>query len=147
MLSQAAPARWYAVQTRSRHEKKVAARLESCGLHTYLPLVLELHRWSDRRKLVEVPLFPGYTFIRAADYAQAAVRVMRIDGVVTIVGSGPDGAWIPNEEIEAVQRVLAHELAYTSQPFLKAGQRVRIRVGRLTGSRAYCWRARAKGSW
>jgi len=54
---------WYAVYTRSRHEKKVAAQLEEKGILTFLPLVTETHRWSDRRKVIAFPLFPGYTFV------------------------------------------------------------------------------------
>ncbi len=124
---------WYAVQTRSRHEKKVVARLQNSGIHAYLPLVSQLHRWNDRRKLVAVPLFPGYAFIRAANYSETAITVARTDGVVTIVGAGERGTSIPDEEIEAIQRVLAQPFPCAAYAFLKIGQRVRIRGGALDG--------------
>ena len=125
--------RWYAVQTRSRHEKVVAAQLHGHGIHTYLPLVPEVHRWSDRRKVVEVPLFPGYAFIRSVNSAETAAKVVRTDGVVSIVGARPCGTPIPEEEIEAIQRLLTNEISYVNHPFLKIGQRVRVRGGALDG--------------
>jgi transcription antitermination factor NusG len=129
----AAAKNWYAVQTRSRHEKKVAAWLADNGIQAYLPLVREVHLWSDRRKVVEVPLFPGYAFIRSSGSAATAVRVFQTDGVVSMVGPGLCGTPIPDQEIEAVQRLLAHETPCMNHPFLKVGQKVRIRGGALDG--------------
>jgi transcription antitermination factor NusG len=60
------PTYWYAVQTRARHEKKVAKQLQEKGATTFLPLVTQTHRWSDRRKVIELPLFPCYAFARLA---------------------------------------------------------------------------------
>jgi transcription antitermination factor NusG len=133
MASPGTAERWYAVQTRSRHEKKVAARLQDSGVYTYLPLVPQVHHWSDRRKLIDVPLFPGYAFIRAANYTQTAATVVRTGGVVTIVGAGARGTAIPDEQIAAIQTVLAQQFPCTTQPFLKIGQRVRVRGGALDG--------------
>ena len=59
--------RWYAVHTRSRHEKLVAERLQERGMTAFLPLVKETHRWSDRKKTVELPLFSCYIFVRMAE--------------------------------------------------------------------------------
>jgi transcription antitermination factor NusG len=126
-------AQWYAVQTRSRHERTVTALLRGNGIQTYLPLVREVHRWSDRRKLVEVPLFPGYAFIRSSGSAEVASRVVRLDGVVSLVGSGPCGTPIPDKQIEAIQTLLDHDLPYVNHPFLRVGQRVRIQGGALDG--------------
>ena len=58
------PACWYAVHTRARHEKRVAERLAEQGMTSFLPLVKETHRWSDRKKTVEIPLFSCYVFVR-----------------------------------------------------------------------------------
>src|SRR5271167_3339563 len=123
--------RWYAVQTRSQHEKVVASQLEQHGVRTYLPLLAEVHRWSDRRKVIHVPLFPGYAFIHAVTSPDTVAKVVRIDGIVSIVGPRGQGTPIPDEEIEAVQRLLTHEIPYVNHPFLKVGQRVRIRGGAL----------------
>lgn len=125
--------RWYALWTRSRHEKKVFQQLSERGLQGFLPLSNEIHWWSDRRKQIEVPLFPGYTFLRA--FASDAVRaaVMRIPGVAGFVGWNGAPLAIPDEEIESIQRLLAHRVALSPHDFLKLGSRVRIRGGALDG--------------
>ena len=111
----------------------MAAQLHGHGIHTYLPLVPEVHRWSDRRKVVDVPLFPGYAFIRSANSVETTAKVVRIDGVVSMVGTRPCGTPIPQEEIEAIQRLLTNDIPYVNHPFLKVGQRVRVRGGALDG--------------
>ena len=65
---------WYAVWSRSRHEKMVAGALTNLGITTFLPLVTETHRWSDRRKSVDVPLFPGYVFVQIPNTAEAQLQ-------------------------------------------------------------------------
>ena len=56
--------RWFALHTRARHEKTVEHRLREEGMETFLPTVKEVHRWSDRKKTVEIPLFSCYVFVR-----------------------------------------------------------------------------------
>lgn len=129
----AAPKKWYAVHTRSRHEKAVAAQLRGRGVDTYLPLVAEIHRWSDRRKRVQVPLFPGYAFIHACESAETVATVAQVESVVRIAGAHPSGTPIPDREIEALQRLLSQNIPCVYHPFLKVGQRVRIRSGVLDG--------------
>lgn len=124
---------WYAVQTRSRHEKLVACHLKTRGVSQYLPIVVETHRWSDRRRRVELPLFPGYVFVRVADCNERRVEVLRIPGVVRFVGATPTGTAIPDTEIESVKTLVEGNLPWTSYPFLKTGQRVRIRGGAMDG--------------
>jgi transcription antitermination factor NusG len=121
------------VHTRSRHEKAVAAQLRRRGVDTYLPLVAEIHRWSDRRKLVQVPLFPGYAFIRACDSNATLAAVAQVESIVAIVGARPGGTPIPDAEMEAVHRLVSHNIPCVNYPFLKVGQRVRIRGGALDG--------------
>ncbi len=127
------PASWYALHTRSRQEKTVARDLEQLGFEAYLPLVTEIHRWSDRRKTVEVPLFSGYTFARLAATPDEVVDVKRIPGVVSIVGAGPTGTAIEAEQIESVRILLAGKHPFANYPFLRLGQRVRICNGALRG--------------
>ena len=124
---------WYAIQTRSRHEKLVACQLQTRGVCQYLPIVVETHRWSDRRKRVEVPLFPGYVFVRVLDSNERRVDVLRIPGVVRFVGSSSTGTAIPDTEIEAVRTLVEGNMPWTSFPFLRTGQRVRIRGGAMDG--------------
>ena len=122
---------WYAVHTRARHEKMVAERLHELGFATFLPLVKETRRWSDRKKVVELPLFGCYVFARLAATNQQRLRVCQTDGVLQIVGVKGQGIAIPEEQIDAVRALLSGNLAWSNHPFLKIGQRVRICGGAL----------------
>lgn len=145
-LSQAFPKKWFVVHTRARHEKVVAAQLRGRGIDAYLPLVEEIHRWSDRRKRVQVPLFPGYTFFHAPGSAETVSTIAQIESVVGIVGAGPAGTSIPNEQIEAVQRLVSHNIPCVNHPFLEVGQRVRIRGGALDGVEGILLACKAEAS-
>src|SRR5271167_4021459 len=68
---------WYAIQTRCRSERKVAAQLQNKGIETFLPLVKQVHHWSDRRQVIEQPLFPGYGFVRLPDSPAQRLRVLQ----------------------------------------------------------------------
>jgi len=74
---------WFVIWAESRAEKRVKKRLEALGLPAWLPVVKERHRWSDRWRDVECPLFPGYLFARAtnADWS----RILRTPGVLTVI--------------------------------------------------------------
>jgi transcription antitermination factor NusG len=123
---------WYAIHTRPRHERSVTNQLLMRRITTFLPIVTEVHRWSDRRKLVESPLFSSYVFVRLLSTYEARARVLRIEGVLRFVGSA-GGASIPDEQIESVKSLLARNVPCARYPFLKVGQRVRIRGGALDG--------------
>ncbi len=124
---------WYAIQTHCRHEKVVAIDLQIRGVSTFLPLAREIHRWSDRRKVVDLPLFSSYVFVHLLATNETRARVLRIDGVIRFVGQHGGGTPIPDEQIEWVKMLVAKKLPFVSHPFLKAGQRVRIRGGALDG--------------
>jgi transcription antitermination factor NusG len=124
---------WYGLQTRPRHEKIVVQRLEERGVTTFLPLVTEIHRWSDRKKSVQVPLFSCYVFAKFVPNRVERLRVLRVDGVIGLVGDRGEGAPIPDDQIDAVRSLLDGQLPWSSHPFLKIGQRVRIRSGALDG--------------
>ncbi|MFZ2084317.1 MAG: UpxY family transcription antiterminator [Candidatus Sulfotelmatobacter sp.] len=124
---------WYGLQTRPRHEKIVAQRLEERGVTTFLPLVTEVHRWSDRKKSVQMPLFSCYVFAKFVPNRSDRLRVLRVDGVFGLVGASGEGTPIPDAQIDAVRSLVETELPWSSHPFLKIGQRVRIRSGALDG--------------
>jgi len=126
-------ANWYALHTRARHEKMVAERLSEQGLTNFLPIVRETHRWSDRKRVVELPLFSCYVFARMAPGAKDHQQVCRTHGVLQVVGSRGEGIPIPDEQIEAIRTLLTEQLPWSDHPFLKIGQRVRICGGSLDG--------------
>lgn len=124
---------WYSLHTRPRHEKIVAQRLQERGVITYLPLIREVHRWSDRKKAVQVPLFSCYVFARFVPNRTERLQVLRVDGVFGLVGAHGEGSPIPDDQIEAVRNLVEGEIPWSCHPFLKIGQRVRIRSGALDG--------------
>jgi transcription antitermination factor NusG len=125
--------RWYALHTRARHEKAVERRLRDQGMETFVPTTLEVHRWSDRKKKVEVPLFSCYVFVRCALSAEDRTRVYQVESVHGFVGSRGSSLPIPDEQIESIQKVLTQTEPWRSYPFLKVGQRVRVRGGAMDG--------------
>jgi transcription antitermination factor NusG len=126
--------RWYAVRTRSRHEKIATQQLQTRGIETFLPVVTQTHRWSDRKKQVEVPLFSGYTFVRVAYTSnEQRIQVLQTHGVAGFVGTQRSGDPIPDSQIEDIRTLLANKVSVKAHSFLKIGQRVRVRGGALDG--------------
>ncbi len=125
--------RWYALHTRARHEKAIERRLHDQGMETFVPTTIEMHRWSDRKKKVEVPLFSCYVFVRCTLSAQDRTRVHQVESVHGFVGSRGASLPIPDEQIESIQKVLTQTAPWRSYPFLKVGQRVRVRGGAMDG--------------
>jgi transcription antitermination factor NusG len=124
---------WFAIHTYSRHEKAVAQEIRDLGITTFLPTVKEVRKWSDRRKIVESPLFTCYVFVRIVPDNQARLKVLRVNGVLRFIGTHGMGIPIPDDQIQAVQILTEEQLPVCSHPFLKIGQRVRIRSGALSG--------------
>ena len=125
--------RWYALHTRARHERVVEHRLREQGMEAFLPTVRETHRWSDRKKTVEVPLFSCYVFVRCALTSEDRTRVFRVDSALGFVGTRGAGVPIPDKQIENVRSVLSQTAPCRSHPFLKVGQRVRVCGGAMDG--------------
>lgn len=132
-MADPAPARWYAVRTRARHEKKVHAALLERGIESFLPLWERWSRWKDRSKKIQVPLFPGYGFVRM-DLA-ARLAVLRLPGVAGFVGSADGPVPVMEVEIDALRTLVAGPLHYDPHPFLAEGMEVEVRRGPLAGVR------------
>jgi transcription antitermination factor NusG len=126
-------AAWFAVQTRPKFEKKVAAEFQEKGIESFLPLHSAKRQWSDRKKMVSTPVFSGYAFVRITPAQGTRISVLRTNGVINFVGSRGIGSPIPDSEIEAIHRLLNERVSFTFHPYLKVGQAVRIRGGALDG--------------
>jgi transcription antitermination factor NusG len=125
---------WYAIQTRARNEKVISERLQEHGLTTFLPLVTEIRRWSDRKKKVELPLFSCYVFAKlVVSNTEQRNFVNHTNGVFGIVRMGGEAAAIPEEQINALRTIITRQVPWSEHPFLKIGQKVRIRGGSLDG--------------
>ncbi len=123
-------AKWYAVYTCVRHEKKVAEQMERRRMQGFVPLYRATHRWKDRRKEVVLALFPGYVFVHLA--LQDRLRVLEIPGVVSLVGSQDKPTPLAAEEIEPFRRA-AGSVPMEPHPYLRTGLRVRLRRGPMVG--------------
>ena len=131
MPEQTVKVHWYALRTRSRHEKIVRDQLANQGIEPLLPTVKRLSQWKDRKKEVEVPLFSGYCFVRFG--MDQKLPVLKTVGVVDIVGSGQQPEPIPDEEIAALQKLMTSVLPYDSHPYLHEGMSVEVVRGPLQG--------------
>jgi len=123
-------ARWYAAYTCPRHEKFVAHQMSDHGIGCLLPLYRSVRRWKDRRKLLELPLFPGYVFLQIG--LQDRLRVLRVPGVVNLVSFNGKPAPLEDSEVEFLQRGYASE-RIKPHPFIKVGRRVRVSSGPMAG--------------
>jgi transcription antitermination factor NusG len=122
---------WYALHVRSQWERQVLDGLRRQSLDGYLPLYTERSRWSDRTKMVERVLFPGYVFGRFE--LELRRKVVELPGIVRILGTGIQPEPIPDEEIERVRLVVDSGLAVTPVAYLAKGQKVRVASGALAG--------------
>lgn len=122
---------WYAAYTSANHEKQVAQQLGAREVEHFLPLYASMRRWKDRRVELELPLFPGYVFVRIP--LRERLRVLQVPGVAQLVGFGGVPAALPAEEIEALRTSLAHGVRAEPHPFLVKGRRVRVKAGPLSG--------------
>jgi transcription antitermination factor NusG len=126
-------AKWFAVYTMARREKRIALQFEEKEIFTFLPLLKEIHRWSDRRSQVEVPLFSCYAFVRIVPTPENRVKVLRTPGVFGLVGNQGQGTPIPSIEIESLRTVMREKISCAAHPFIETGKRVRIIGGCLDG--------------
>lgn len=124
---------WYAIETRHHCEKKVVDQLSRIGIETFLPQRQEMHHWSDRRKHISIPLFSRYAFVRLDPSRQTRRRVLVTAGVVGLVSSMGQALPVPSQQVEHLRRLLQLKVPCSLHPFLRTGQRVRIRGGCLNG--------------
>jgi len=122
---------WFALRTRSNFEKTAFEVLRGKGYEVFLPLYQSRRQWSDRTKIIERPLFPGYLFCRFA--AEDRLPVLVTPGVVNVIGAGKTPLPVPEDEVAAVQRIISSGLPARPWPFVRVGQKVVIERGPLAG--------------
>ena len=122
---------WFAIWTRSRHEKLVRDQLQQKQVEVFLPTINKWSRWKDRKKQIEWPLFPGYCFARFD--ASDRLPILKCDGVVTIVGTDGMPSPIPPVEIDSIRQLIDSELAFDPCPLIKEGMMVEVKAGPLKG--------------
>jgi len=135
--------KWYAIYTCANHEKRVAEQLHERNIGNFLPLYETSRRWKDRRVQLQLPLFPGYVFVRIALLER--LRVLQLPSVVHLVSFNGLPTPLPEAEIESIRSLLARQRRAEPHPFLRVGRRVRIKNGSLCGHEGIL--VRRKGSF
>lgn len=132
LLPQPSELGWYAACTSPRHEKSVLQHLQHRQIVCFLPLYQAVHAWKDRKKVVELPLFPGYVFVRIA--RQDRVAVLQVPGVARFVCFDGRPAALPEGVVDTLRGGYEHGARFEPHPLLKAGRRVRVKRGCLEGA-------------
>jgi transcription antitermination factor NusG len=136
------PLHWYAVYTRSRHEKSVAEQLVHKSVDHFLPLYESVRKWKNGNFKVRLPLFPGYLFVHIP--LQDRLQVLQVPGVVQLVSSGGVPLALPQAEIETIRDALTKGLQAHPHPYLKVGSKVRVSSGPLQGLHGILLRKKGK---
>lgn len=127
--------RWYAAYTCANHEKRVVGELESRDVEHFLPLYSSVRRWKDRRVRLELPLFPGYVFLRLA--LREKLRVLQIPSVVCLVSFNGQPAALSDDEMAALRSLLTEQRHAQPHPYLAVGRPVRVVNGPLAGLQGF----------
>jgi transcription antitermination factor NusG len=122
---------WFAIWTRSRHEKVVEEQLSHRDVEAFLPTIPRWSRWKDRKKKIDWPLFPGYVFARFVP--ENTLPILKCSGVVSIVSFEGRPAPIPEFEIAGIRRLVESEIQFDPCPFVKEGMLVEVVHGPLKG--------------
>ena len=122
---------WFAIWVKGRAEQNVAAHLRGRGLDPYVPTYVERRQWSDRIRVAELPLFPGYIFCRFDPSDR--LPILTAPGVIQILGAGKTLLPVHEDEMQAIQAITRSGLPKRPWPYMQVGQRVRIGSGPLRG--------------
>jgi transcription antitermination factor NusG len=122
---------WWVLYTRHQHEKAVAEMLSAKGFEVFLPLYESIRSWKDRKKLLTLPLFPCYVFVQGG--LDRRLQVVTTPGIHTILFHGERVAIVPEAEILAIRKAVEGHFRVEPHPFLKCGERVRVKRGSLEG--------------
>ena len=125
-------ARWYAVCVRPRHEKLASRSLKQRGICHFLPTYRSVRHWKDRRKELEMALFPGYLFV-SIDTSDR-LSVLMAPGVLRFVTFQGQLAPLADLDIRSLESSMAAGLHAQPHPYLREGKRVRVRRGPLVGA-------------
>jgi len=123
--------RWYAAYTSANHEKRIAEQLKIQQVEYFLPLYPSVRQWKDRRVTLQLPLFPGYVFVRMA--LRDRLGVQRIAGVAWLVGFNGKPAQLPESEMDNLRASLGRGIKAQPHPLLTIGQTIRVKRGPLAG--------------
>lgn len=122
---------WYAIHVKSRCEKMVADQLQQKGYEQFLPMYRSRRLWSDRVKVLQLPLFAGYLFCQLD--IEKRLPILMTPGVIHIVGMGRVPAPVDRLQLESIRLAVTSKQDVKPWPRLEVGQKVRIELGPLQG--------------
>lgn len=126
---------WFALYVKSRHEFVASSELKQKGIETFLPSVMKLNQWKDRKKLVEFPLFPGYLFVHVPPSPEEFLNVLKTKGAVTFVSLNPGTPTpVPDSDVNSLKLIIESGQEIDVYPNLKEGTIVRVKKGLLIGA-------------
>ena len=131
MISINNPKKWVAIYTKPRHEKLVKEKLLKKGYDVYLPLLTEKRRWSDRKKMVEFPLFKSYLFVHSQ--LNESIFIVKTPGVVKLVKFGNKIAVVNNNVINSIKLMLEGGYNPIATDYFLKGDPVYVKDGPLKG--------------
>ena len=126
--------RWYAIYTKSRSEKKVGERLADKEIEVFVPLRRQLRTWSDRKKWVELPVFPSYIFVKIS--SRQFQQIIETDGVYKFVHFSGRIVPIPDRQVNSIKLLLLSGVDFTVEPIthdFSTGEKVVVKSGVLKG--------------
>lgn len=124
---------WHALQIRARFERRSSQRLPNRNCEMLLPVARERRRWTDRYETVELPMFPGYVFVRAVLKPADRLAILQSNGVFGFVTFNGSLARIPDRLIGNLRRIAEQNLSWSPYRFIASGPLARIGSGALEG--------------
>jgi transcription antitermination factor NusG len=122
---------WFALYTKPRHEFKAEEQLSKAGIISYLPTIIKLKQWSDRKKKVSEPVLRGYIFIYATESDR--LEALEQSAVIRCICEHGRPAVIPEWQIENLRKMLEYKADYFIQEGLVSGTKVEIKEGPFAG--------------
>lgn len=127
--------KWYALYTKSRSEKKTALELQIKQIEVFLPMKKTIRQWSDRKKMVEVPLINSYLFVKVSE--REYYDVLNANGAVKYISFGGKACPIPEEQIDFLKKMIKADVVLeVTHEKIEAGQRIKIVAGPFIGTQA-----------
>jgi len=125
--------RWYVLHTKSRHENVVDEGLKKKTLEVFLPKIKVRSKRRDRRAMIQVPLFPGYVFVKTDLHPHSHLEIVKTAGAVRLIGSKLGPVPVPDETIDSLRIMIASDGPISTGTRLKPGDRVLVVDGPFTG--------------
>lgn len=133
---------WHVVYTLPKTEKKVATSISDLGLESYLPLQKVVRQWSDRKKKIEVPLFPNYVFVKVDALMRG--HLYSIKELVKFVSIERKPVVVSENVISSIKRVMNGSVEVSGEEYFQNGMKVRIKYGQFSGLEGVIFNKRGK---